>query len=171
MRSTPIVCSASCTRSRPCADRHEFGGRKMACILGLDIGTTSTVGILIRLPDQVVGVASRPATLRSPRPGWAEQDPREWWANACEISRRLLSQNGVAPDEVKAIGVTGMLPAVVLLDDLHCAGRVVHRDRVAAGDDVQPIHRIIVFADIVKALGRAGVVVEGDAGADHVDEG
>jgi xylulokinase len=89
----------------------------MACILGLDIGRTSTVGILIRLPDQVVGVASRPATLRSPRPGWAEQDPREWWANACEISRRLLSQNSVAPDEVEAIGVTGMLPAVVLLDD------------------------------------------------------
>jgi xylulokinase len=89
----------------------------MACILGLDIGTTSTVGILIRLPDQVVGVASRPATLRSLRPGWAEQDPREWWVNACEISRRLLSQSGVAPDEVEAIGVTGMLPAVVLLDD------------------------------------------------------
>jgi hypothetical protein len=85
----------------------------MACILGLDIGTTSTVGILIRLPDQVVGVASRPATLRSPRRGWAEQDPRKWWANACEISRRRLSQNGVAPDEVEAIGVTGMLPAVV----------------------------------------------------------
>jgi xylulokinase len=47
----------------------------------------------------------------------AEQDPQEWWANACDVSRRRLSQNGVAPDEVEAIGVTGMLPAVVLLDD------------------------------------------------------
>jgi xylulokinase len=89
----------------------------MACIFGLDIGTTSTIGILIRLPDQVLGVASRPTMLRSPRPGWAEQDPREWWANACHISRQLLSDNTVSPDEVAAIGVTGMLPAVVLLDE------------------------------------------------------
>ena len=88
----------------------------MACILGLDIGTTSTTGILVRLPDQVVGLASHPATLRSPRPGWAEEDPQEWWVNACRIIRQLLAESGIAPDEVEAIGVTGMLPAVVLLD-------------------------------------------------------
>lgn len=88
----------------------------MACILGLDIGTTSTVGILARLPNEVLGLASRPATLRSPRPGWAEADPREWWVNVCQISRQLPAESGIAPDAVQAIGVTGMLPAVVLLD-------------------------------------------------------
>ena len=60
--------------------------------------------------------------------------------------------------------------AVVLLDHLHRARRVVDGDRVAAGDDVEAVHRVIMFADIVEALGRAGVVVEGDAGADDVDE-
>lgn len=89
----------------------------MACVFGLDIGTTSTAGILIRLPNEVLGLATRPATLRSPRPGWAEEDPREWWVNACQISRQLLAESGIAAEEVQAIGVTGMLPAVVLLDE------------------------------------------------------
>ena len=49
----------------------------MSVVLGLDIGTTSTIGILIRLPGEVLGTASRPVTLSSPRPGWAEEDPRQ----------------------------------------------------------------------------------------------
>ncbi|MBA7716506.1 hypothetical protein ES703_125579 [subsurface metagenome] len=61
--------------------------------------------------------------------------------------------------------------AVVLLHHLHGAGRVVHADRVAADQHVEPVHRVIMLAHIIEALGRAGVVVEGDAGADHVDEG
>lgn len=87
----------------------------MTCVLGLDIGTTSTIGILIRLPDQVLGLASRPVTLSSPHAGWAEEDPAEWWANVGAICRELLEKTGIAPAEIAAIGVTGMLPAVVLL--------------------------------------------------------
>jgi len=89
----------------------------MTCVLGLDIGTTSTIGLLIRLPDQVLGIVSRPATLSSPAPGWAEEDPLEWWSNVGEICRQLLSDSGVEPGEIGAVGVAGMLPAVVLLDD------------------------------------------------------
>jgi xylulokinase len=88
----------------------------MSCVLGLDIGTTSTIGILIRLPDQVLGLASRPVTLHSPEPGWAEEDPAQWWANVREITAELLGTSGVDPGDLAAVGVTGMLPAVVLLD-------------------------------------------------------
>jgi xylulokinase len=88
----------------------------MACVIGLDIGTTSTVGILIALPDRVLGLATRPVTLASPHPGWAEEDPRQWWANSCAVIRELLATGGIEADAVDAIGVTGMLPAVVLLD-------------------------------------------------------
>jgi xylulokinase len=93
----------------------------MRCVLGLDIGTTSTIGILIRPPDQTLGLASRPVTLRSERVGWAEEDPNQWWSNVCEIVPELLAASGVAPTDIAAVGVTGMLPAVVLLDG---AGRL-----------------------------------------------
>jgi xylulokinase len=88
----------------------------MPCILGLDIGTTSTIGVLIRLPDQTLGLASRPVTLRSDHIGWAEEDPEQWWGNVGEIVRELLQISRVSAEDIVAIGVAGMLPAVVLLD-------------------------------------------------------
>lgn len=94
----------------------------MAYVIGLDIGTTSTIGILIALPDRVLSLASRPVTLRSPQPGWAEEDPAEWWANAAAITRELITTAGIKASDVAAVGVTGMLPAVILLDE---AGKVI----------------------------------------------
>ncbi len=88
----------------------------MNCVIGLDIGTTSTIGILVKLPETVLGMASRSVTLMSREPGWAEEDPEQWWTNSCAIIRQLIADTGIAPAEIKGIGVTGMLPAVVLLD-------------------------------------------------------
>ena len=87
----------------------------MSCVMGIDIGTTSTIGILIRPPGEVLALVSRPATLRTPHPGWAEADPAEWWANVCAIVPALLKQAAIPPQEVRGLGVTGMVPAMVLL--------------------------------------------------------
>ncbi len=84
--------------------------------IGLDIGTTSTLGILIELPNKVAALASRPATLHAPHPGWAEADPRQWWENVCAICHDLLAQAPQARAHLAGIGVAGMLPALVLLD-------------------------------------------------------
>lgn len=88
----------------------------MDCVLGLDIGTTSTIGILIAPPNNVLAQASRPVTLSSPYQGWAEEDPQQWWLNVGEIIPELIARAGVTSDNIKAVAVTGMLPAVVLLD-------------------------------------------------------
>jgi xylulokinase len=88
----------------------------MPVFLGLDIGTTSTIGILIDDRGGTLATARRPATLHSDDANWAEEDPGEWWRNVGEISRELVAAAGIAPSDVAAIGVTGMLPAVILLD-------------------------------------------------------
>ena len=87
----------------------------MTCVIGLDIGTTSTIGILIRMPSERLALASRPVTLTHRHAGWAEEDPQQWWNNVCEIVPELLQQAGVQASEVQAVGVSGMVPAVVLL--------------------------------------------------------
>ncbi|ANP89821.1 FGGY-family carbohydrate kinase [Rhizobium leguminosarum] len=89
----------------------------MTMVLGLDIGTTSTIGILLRLPDEILVTASRSVSLRSPDIGWAEEDPADWWANVCSIIPELLERSGAKASDIRAIGTTGMLPAVVLLDE------------------------------------------------------
>jgi hypothetical protein len=47
----------------------------MSCVIGLDIGTTSTIGLLLRLPNEPLALAQRPVTLSHPHAGWAEENP------------------------------------------------------------------------------------------------
>jgi len=88
----------------------------MTLLLGLDIGTTSTIGIVIDGEGRTLGIESRPVTLHTPELNWAEEDPEEWWANVGDITRSLIAALGLPPDAIAGIGVTGMLPAIVLLD-------------------------------------------------------
>ena len=90
-------------------------------VVGLDIGTTSTVAVVMRPGGEVLASASRPARLFSPQPGFAEADPAEWWDNACATLREAIGASGVTPAGVCA---TGMLPVLVLLDE---AGRPLRR--------------------------------------------
>jgi xylulokinase len=88
----------------------------MPAVIGIDIGTTSTIGILIDLPDRIVAVVSRPVDLVSLHPGWAEEDPAQWWQNTCAITREVLAVEPALAASLAGIGVAGMVPAVVLLD-------------------------------------------------------
>lgn len=89
----------------------------MPVFLGLDIGSTSTIGILIDDRGGTLATAQRPSTLHSDKANWAEEDAGQWWDNVGAVSRELLTESGIAPTEVSGIGVTGMLPAVILVDD------------------------------------------------------
>jgi xylulokinase len=94
----------------------------MALVLGLDIGTTSTIGIIADTAGETRALASRPVRLSSPHPGWAEEDPAEWWDNVCALIPELLAQAGASAERIAAVGVGGMLPAIVLID---AAGQVL----------------------------------------------
>jgi len=86
----------------------------VSLLLGIDVGTSATKAVLLDRERGVVARAERPVELRSPQPGWAEEDPEQWWTNVCSLCRELP----VA--DVASVGVSGMVPAVVLLD---AAGR------------------------------------------------
>ena len=96
----------------------------MPLTLGIDIGTTSTIGILIDDDGRTLALAQRPVDLHSDRPGWAEEDPAQWWDNCCAVIPEILANAGRNARDIAAIGVTGMLPAVVLLD---ADGRLLRR--------------------------------------------
>ena len=67
----------------------------MPLLLGLDIGTTSTIGILIddERRDRWRWRRGRP-TLHSDHANWAEEDPEQWWSNSCAIVGELLAKSG-----------------------------------------------------------------------------
>lgn len=125
----------------------------MSYVLGLDIGTTSTIGIAIRPEGKVAGLAKRPVDLFSEGIGWAEEDPEQWWSNVREIITELLGK-GIDPAEIQAIGVTGMLPAVILLDE---AGRLlrpsIQQSDARCGSEVEDLKREV---DAKAFVARAG---------------
>lgn len=82
--------------------------------LGLDVGTTALKAVALERERGLVAQVERPHELRSPQPGWAEEDAEQWWQTCQEALRELLRQ--IPADEVAAIGVSGMVPAMVLLD-------------------------------------------------------
>jgi xylulokinase len=79
-------------------------------LLGIDVGTSATKAVVVDPAGLVVAQAERPAELVSRHPGWAEENPDQWWDNVCSLCRELP----VA--QVAAVGVSGMVPAVILLD-------------------------------------------------------
>ena len=90
--------------------------------LGVDISTTSSKALLIDEAGVVVAVASSPHTLQTPQPLWSEQNPLEWWQAVCVSIRSVLKKAGVKAETIAAIGLTGQMHGLVLLDD---AGEVL----------------------------------------------
>ena len=89
---------------------------KPSLFLGLDISTTGAKALLIDPAGDVVSAATTPVSLSTPRPLWSEQDPHEWWAGITESIRAALEEAGADGASVQAIGLTGQMHGLVLLD-------------------------------------------------------
>jgi len=86
-------------------------------VLGVDIGTTSVKTVICDTDKyKIVSTASAEHDLNSPYPGWAEEKPGDWWRNTIDTIRFSMEKVNVNPDEIAGIGVSGMVPAFVLLD-------------------------------------------------------
>jgi xylulokinase len=84
--------------------------------LGIDISTTSSKALLIDENGDIIGSASSPHTLQSPKALWSEQDPLEWWEAIIVSIQRVLKESSVDADAIKGIGLTGQMHGLVLLD-------------------------------------------------------
>ncbi len=89
----------------------------MTTFLGLDVSTTSSKALLIDHKGVVLGTASSPHSLFSPKPLWSEQDPAQWWQAVVQSIRAVIAQTGVSPSEIEAVGLTGQMHGLVLLDE------------------------------------------------------
>ena len=86
-------------------------------LIGIDIGTTHTKGLLIGTGGEIHAQAIRSSDLISAHPTWAEMEPEQWWQNTCSIASELVATAELQGLTVKAIGISGMVPALVLLDE------------------------------------------------------
>ena len=89
-----------------------------ALFLGMDVGTGGTRAVLVDGQGRLLAsAASEHAPFRAERPGWAEQNPEDWWRAAQEAIREVLLRAGAgAAKHIGAIGLTGQMHGAVMLD-------------------------------------------------------
>lgn len=90
--------------------------------LGIDTSTTSSKALIIDERGEVIAVASSPHTLQTPRPLWSEQNPLEWWEAVSASIKSVLEKAGLRGEAISAVGLTGQMHGLVLLDE---AGNVL----------------------------------------------
>jgi xylulokinase len=89
----------------------------MTFVIGIDVSTTASKAVLIDEAGLVRGIGVREYGYSVPAPLWSEQDPELWWAGAVGAVRDVLTATGTPGEGVEAIGLTGQMHGLVLLDE------------------------------------------------------
>jgi len=89
----------------------------MTYLLGIDLSTTGAKALLIDNEGRVMSSATTPLSLSTPFPLWSEQDPHEWWTAAVNSIQAALAEASMSGEDIAAIGLTGQMHGLVLLDD------------------------------------------------------
>ncbi len=89
----------------------------MPYLLGIDIGTSGTKTLVCDEQGSVIATAMAEHTSSSPKRGWSEQDPREWWAATIKATQAVLKKSKLKAVDIGAIGLSGQMHGSVFLGD------------------------------------------------------
>lgn len=115
------------------------------CTLGVDIGTSSSKGVLVGDDGAILADATVLHDVDRPRPGWVEMDAGVWWEEFLALTAELLASardRGLDP-HVVAVGVSGMGPCVLLTDD-----------------DDRPVRPAILYGVDTRAAAQVGRITD-----------
>ena len=104
--------------------------------LGIDIGTGGSRALLIDESGKVcAGFTAIHEDMTMLRPLWAEQRPENWWDAAQAAVRGVLTEAGIDGSQVSAVGLSGQMHGLVILDE---AGTVIRPSLIWCDQRSQP---------------------------------
>ena len=116
-------------------------------LLGVDIGTYESKGVITDVAGQVIGSAVSPHTLIIPRQGWAEHDAEAvWWGDFVFITQQLLAETGVPARQIRGVGVSAIAPALLPVDR---AGKPLRRGGILYGVDTRAVDEIAYLNETI----------------------
>ncbi|MBD3177678.1 MAG: xylulokinase [Armatimonadia bacterium] len=89
----------------------------MGYLAGIDIGTSGTKTLIITDAGEVVASATVEYPLLTPRPGWAEQHPQDWWQASVDSLRQAVVEAGISGTDIQGVGLSGQMHGSVFLDE------------------------------------------------------
>lgn len=87
----------------------------MAYLVGIDIGTSGTKTVIFDEVGSVIASALSEYPLSQPYPGWAEQEPEDWWNAVCETVHGCIAKSGLAASDIGGVGLSGQMHGLVML--------------------------------------------------------
>jgi xylulokinase len=111
--STLIITGVKISKTDP----QEAWMNKQSLLLGIDISTTGAKALLINARGDVIHSATTPLTLSTPLPLWSEQNPADWWDGVVLSIKKVLYEANATGEQIQAIGLTGQMHGLVLLDE------------------------------------------------------
>jgi xylulokinase len=126
-------------------------------VLSVDIGTSSTKGVLVDLSGRVVAASGREHAVSRPRPGWAEMDAGIWWDEYQDLARELARRASELNLTVAALGVSGMGPCALITDLAGTPLRpaLLYGIDTRAGEQIERLNRDLGEAEILARCGSA----------------
>ena len=127
----------------------------MELALGVDVSTTATKAVLVDQSGAVHGIGVAEYGYDVPRPLWSEQDPALWWTAAQAAIPAALAAAGAAGADVAAVGLTGQMHGLVLLDanDTVLRPAILWNDQRTAAE-CQLIRDALGFERLVEITGN-----------------
>ena len=98
--------------------------------LGIDIGTSSVKAVAVDEGQQLIASATAPLAISRPRELWSEQNPEDWWVAVEQAVTELRRLVGPSWSGISAVGLSGQMHGVVLLDEagLPLRPAILHND-------------------------------------------
>ena len=85
-------------------------------LLGIDVGTGGSKALLIDEQGNVAAHVTTEYALSMPKALWSEQNPHDWYSATITSIAKVLEQSAIDPAKIAAIGLTGQMHGLVLLD-------------------------------------------------------
>ena len=85
-------------------------------LLGIDIGTSACKTAVFDENGTVIASGTGDYQVYYPKPGWAEQNPEEWWAAVCKAVRETLEKGKIQPGEIVGVGIDGQSWSAIPMD-------------------------------------------------------
>jgi xylulokinase len=89
----------------------------MGYLLGIDIGTSGTKTLVCDEKGKVLATAMAEHPIFSPKPGWSEQNPLDWWKSSISATKAVCRRAKIKPQEIRGIGLSGQMHGSVFLGD------------------------------------------------------
>jgi xylulokinase len=89
----------------------------MAYLLGIDVGTSGTKTVICDEKGKVLGTAMAEHPISSPKPGWSEQNPRDWWKAAISATKAVCRKAKIKGGDISGIGLSGQMHGSVFLGE------------------------------------------------------